>query len=166
MDGDGLGDVMYGAHTSDSHRGRVYLIFGSSMGPAVQAADVADVIFEGQGWSDHAGRSIAPAGDVDGDGRGDILVGARNAGDRVGRAYLVLGESVTTGVVDLGDSDMRFVGEAREDEAGYTVSSAGDVNGDGLDDILVASWQANSVEGGEEEDVGAGLAYLILVPSE
>jgi hypothetical protein len=66
----------------------------------------------------------------------------------------------------MGDADMRFIGEAYQDEAGYTVSSAGDVNGDGLDDILVASWQANSVEGGFEEDIGAGLAYLILVPSE
>jgi len=166
VDGDGLGDVMYGAHTSDNHRGRVYLIYGASMGPSLQAADEADVIFEGQGWSDHAGRSIAPAGEVDGDGRADLLIGARNAGDRIGRAYLILGESVSEGVIELGDADMRFIGEAREDEAGYTVSSAGDVNGDGLDDILVASWQANSVEGGGEEDVGAGLAYLILVPSE
>ena len=166
VDGDGLADIMYGAHTSDSSRGRVYLIYGSSLGPSLQAAEVAEVIFEGQNWADQAGRSIAPAGEVDGDDRADLLIGARNAGDRIGRAYLVLGDSLSEGVFDLGDSDMRFIGEERLDEAGYTVSSAGDVNGDGLDDILVGSWQANSVEGGGEEDSGAGLAYLILVPSE
>ena len=105
-------------------------------------------------------------GDVDGDGLADILIGARNAGDRHGRGYLVLGSSIRAGTFDLTDADMRFLGESRLDEAGYTVSSAGDVNGDGLHDILVASWQANSVEGGGEVDAGAGLAYLILVPSE
>ena len=157
---------MFGAHTTNSHQGRVYLIFGSSLGPSLQAAEAADVWFEGQGWADQSGRSIAPAGEVDGDDRADILIGARNAGDRVGRGYLILGSSVSAGVFDLTDSDMRFVGEQRLDEAGYTVSSAGDVNGDGLDDLLMASWQANSVEGGDEEDAGAGLAYLILVPSE
>ena len=166
VDGDGLADVMFGAHTSDSNRGRVYLIYGSSMGSSLQSADASDVIFECQNWSDHAGRSIAPAGEVDGDGRADLLIGARNAGDRKGRAYLVFGKSVSEGLFDLADADMRFLGEERQDEAGYTVSSAGDVNGDGLDDLLIGAWQANSVEGGDEEDAGAGLAYLILVPSE
>jgi len=163
VDGDGLADVMFGAHTSDSQRGRVYLIYGASLGLSVQSADVADVMFEGQNWSDQAGRTIGPAGEVDGDGRSDLLFGARNAGDRVGRAYLVLGESVSEGVFDLADADMRFIGEERLDEAGYTVSSAGDVNGDGLDDLLFGAWQGDAYG---DEASGPGLAYLVLVPSE
>jgi hypothetical protein len=113
-------------------------------------------------WSDQAGRSLAPAGDVDGDERADILIGARNAGDRIGHAYLVFGASVTSGTFELGDSDMRFIGEERLDEAGYTVSSAGDVNGDGLSDMLIGAWE------GDFDDVsaGAGRAYLLLAPSE
>jgi len=165
VDGDGLADVMFGAHTSDYNRGRIYLIYGSSLGPTLQEADVADVMIQGQMWADHAGRSIAPAGDVDGDGRGDILIGARNGGDRYGRAYLVLGKTLSEGVFDLADADMRFLGEERLDEAGYTVSSAGDVNADGLADILVGAWQAEYFEDAGE-DAGAGLAYLIMAPSE
>ena len=165
VDGDGLADVMFGAHTSDNNRGRIYLFYGSSMGPSLQAADVVDVLLQGQYYSDHAGRSIAPAGEVDGDGKADILVGARNGGDRYGRAYLVFGSSLSEGVFDLADADMRFLGEKRLDEAGYTVSTAGDVNGDGLDDILVGAWQAEYFEDGDE-DAGTGLAYLILAPSE
>jgi len=162
VDGDGLADIMFGAHTSDYERGRVYLIYGSSLGPALQSAAEADVMFEGHMWSDQAGRTIAAGGDVDADGLGDVLIGARNAGDRIGRAYLIYGASIAVGVFSLGDADVRFLGEERLDEAGYTVSSAGDVNGDGLDDVLIGAWQGNF----DGDAAGPGRAYLNLAPSE
>ncbi len=162
VDGDGLADIMFGAHTSDYERGRVYLIFGSSLGVSLQSAVEADVMFQGNMWADQAGRTIAPAGDVDGDGRGDVLIGARNAGDRIGRAYLVFGASIARGVFPLSEADVRFMGEERLDEAGYTVSSAGDVNGDGLDDVLIGAWQGNF----DGDSAGPGRAYLNLAPSE
>gem|GEM_PF-755533 len=163
VDADGLDDIAFGAHTTDSERGAVYLIRGASLGPSLQGASAADVRFQGQFWSDQAGRSVAPAGEVDGDGRADVLIGARSAGDRVGRAYLVMGASIDDGVMELQDSDVRFIGEERLDEAGYTVSTAGDVNGDGLSDLLFGAWQGDVHS---DEPIGPGKAYLVLVPSE
>ena len=83
MDGDGRADLLYGAHTSDDAGGRAYLILADSIGPALQSMDYADAVFKGEFPSDHAGRSLAPAGDVDGDGLADLIIGARNAGDLV-----------------------------------------------------------------------------------
>ena len=162
VDGDGRADLLFGAHTSDDAGGRSYLILADSIGPALQSMDYADAVFTGEYPSNHSGRSLAPAGDVDGDGLADLLIGARNAGDRVGRAYLYYGKSVTTGINPLGDADVRFIGEDAFDEAGYTVSSAGDVNGDGLSDLLISAWQGD-FDGTTD---GPGKAYLILAPSE
>jgi hypothetical protein len=95
---------------------------------------------------------------VDGDGLDDIFVGARNyeyisgAGysTGAGKAYLFLGTSagIATPLAAYG-----FLGENAGDHAGHSVSSAGDVNGDGLDDLLVGAPHAESNE---------GKAYLIL----
>jgi hypothetical protein len=94
----------------------------------------------GDGAEDRLGASIAPAGDVDGDGNDDVVVGApfNNSTDtRSGAAYLFTGP-VEDGEYDADDADLTLQGEGRGDWAGYSVAS-GDVNGDGNDDIIVGA---------------------------
>jgi hypothetical protein len=106
-----------------------------------------------------AGYSVAPAGDVDGDGHLDVLIGAdgRSAGgDRAGGAHLVRGP--VTGPVDLAAAAATLVGESPFDYAGFSVAGAGDVNADGYDDLLVGAW------GDDDAGVDAGAAYLLHGP--
>ena len=132
------------------------------LGPVTGAVDLgsADAKLIGENAFDWAGYSVSGAGDVDGDGLDDLFVGAPQnsaGGLEAGAAYLVLGP--VSRYVDLAVSaDATLVGEEALDEAGCSVSGAGDVDGDGLDDLLV---------GARESDAGAddaGAAFLVLGP--
>ena len=160
MDGDGLDDILVGAYGNDDggwwDAGKAYLILGASLGSTAEIdLSLADYSFVGEGAADNAGYSVSSAGDVDGDGLDDILVGAPTNGE--GKTYLILGASLgSTSRIDLSLADYSFVGRYNDDRVGHSVSSAGDVDGDGLDDILVG---ANHVDEGYSN---AGKTYLIL----
>ena len=106
---------------------------------------------------------VSRAGDVDGEGHDDLLIGAGvNGGNdegglSAGAAYLVLGP--VTGTLDLSLADAKFVGEEERDFAGASVSNAGDVDGNGNDDLLVGAG------GNDEGRFSAGAAYLVLGPT-
>ena len=164
VDGDGKDDVLIAAPYnggSDDWPGKVYLFLGRSLGStsSLNVAD-ADYTFTGENPNDNAGKSVSSAGDVDGDGKDDLLIGARwndSAGIEAGKVYLVLGESLgSTSNLSLGDADYTFAGEGSEDDAGHFVAGAGDVDGDGKDDLLVGA--PFNDDGGS----GAGRAYLVL----
>ena len=116
----------------------------------------ADAILLGEVGDDGAGISVSTAGDIDGDGHDDILVGAYAhdaGGTNAGAAYLLYGP--VYGSLDLSAADAKYIGEAPSDYAGYTVSAGGDLDGDGLDDLVVGAKREGS--GGYH----AGAAYLI-----
>ncbi len=117
----------------------------------------AGAMLVGEENMDYAGYAVA-AGDVDGDGLDEILVGAPyedKGGSNAGAAYLVQGPP--TGEVDLSDASAKLVGVGDDDHAGMSLA-AGDFDGDGLDDVLVGAPDEDS--GG----AGAGVAYLLRGP--
>jgi len=146
VDGDGYSDVLVGAYGTSSGQGRAYLYRGSASGLA--AAPAATLTDPATTTSDSFGYSVASAGDVDGDGYSDVLVGAYNTSGGQGRAYLYRGSAsglATTPAATLTDP------AAANDRFGFSVASAGDVDGDGYSDVLVGAYNTSS---------GQGRAYL------
>jgi FG-GAP-like repeat/FG-GAP repeat len=142
VNGDGYADVVVGAPLASGgslYEGRAYLYLGSASGLEPAPAWTAE------GDQDNAsfGWSVSSAGDVNGDGYGDVVVGARSysgASAYTGRAYVYLGSpaGLDTAAVWTVDSDQS------SSNFGFSVASAGDVDGDGYDDVLVgAPYYAN-----------------------
>ena len=161
VDGDGQPDLLVGAYGSDrgaDHAGVTYLLLQPPAGQ-LSLAD-ADAILVGEDVDDRSGRSVA-ACDTDGDGHDDILIGAPwqgAGGELAGAAYLVRGP--VTGTRDLSKADAKAIGEEPIDYLGHTVATAGDVDGDGLEDIVFSACGHDA--GGKT----AGAAYLLYSPME
>ena len=160
VDGGGLPDVLLGAPFTDQpgeSAGSAYVFFGETIvGGGTFHVGSADVILRGEATYDEAGRSVSAAGDVDGDGRGDLLVGSRWHNEPHpdgGRGYLLLGATVASGGTwSLADADVIFLADSSGDRLGSSVGPAGDVDGDGLADILI---------GGFGEDTGGEFAGAV-----
>jgi hypothetical protein len=161
-------EVLIGAYAADPHSlvsaGVTYLQHGSANTPSPVQLDLVDDEALGESPFDWSGISVAPAGDFDGDGRADFLIGAIGAdgnGSRSGRAYLVFGSSSEIpgllGAID-GTDGVRFEGEAPDDDAGRAVAAAGDVNGDGFDDIVIGAYRSDL---GEVVDEDFGRVYVV-----
>ena len=97
---------------------------------------IADVTFTGEAAGNSFGVSVSTAGDVNGDGFSDIIIGAQLYNSFTGRAYIYFGGAVMNNTVDLtikGDS-------TTVSHFGRSVSSAGDVNNDGYSDVIVGAF--------------------------
>jgi hypothetical protein len=161
VDGDGLDDLAVGAPGRDGAgvgAGAAYLLLGPRTGFVSLTA--ADTTLLGVTAGDAAGSALAAAGDVDGDGLADLLVGAPHADDSAaegGAAYLVLGP-LGTGHVDLDGSEAVFAGDFEGILVGSSVAGAGDVDADGFDDVVLGA------PGLEDSGAAVGAAYLLLGP--
>jgi hypothetical protein len=156
QNGDGVDDLLIASYGNGSV-GAVYLLFSPHSGE-YDLWD-ADVKLVGEATDDNAGRASAHAGDVDGDGYDDLIIGARGndrGGSGAGAAFLVLGP--VTADMSLVGADAVLVGENDTDSAGNAVAGAGDVNADGYDDLLIGaySWASGHTS--------YGAAYLMHGP--
>jgi len=141
---DGYDDILIGAEYNDTgaaNAGKAYLIFGKSAGwTADTPLASADASFYGEATDDNLGKAVSSAGDVNNDGFDDFLIGAPSADQWAGKAYLVLGKA-TGWAFDtaVSTADASFLGEAPYDYAGFTMSSAGDIDHDGNDEFMISA---------------------------
>ena len=185
VNGDGYDDLIIGAHGAGSMPpapgdydriagpGETYVVYGGASAPgsggvlALSALDGSNGFrLDGIDGGDDAGYSVSSAGDVNGDGYDDLIIGANQAapnGRSSGETYVVYGGASapdTAGVLALsaldGSNGFRLDGIDRGDRAGYSVSSAGDVNGDGYDDLIIGAYEADPGGNGN-----AGETYVV-----
>jgi hypothetical protein len=147
VNGDGFADLAVAARRAASGAGRVYIYLGGTAGIT---GTPAAALMAPEGGDNEFGFSLASAGDVNGDGYADLLVGQRYAPINSGRAYVYLGGPAglaTTPVTTLAPPD------GPNGRFGHAVSSAGDVNNDGYADVVIGASGVMSE---------AGRAYVYL----
>ncbi len=175
VNGDGIDDLIIGAHYADangSDAGESYVVFGgASVGssgeiPLSSLNGTNGFVINGIDAEDRSGYSVSCAGDVNGDGVDDLIIGAHRAdpnGDSSGESYIVFGGAGVgaSGAVKLAslDGSNGFVlnGIAVNDRSGASVSSAGDVNGDGVDDLIIGAFFADS-----SGNTNTGASYVVF----
>ncbi|MCO5274736.1 MAG: FG-GAP-like repeat-containing protein [Flavobacteriales bacterium] len=139
VNGDGYADVLVSNRGGLSSPGEVRMYLGGPTGLSATAAWTKT----GEHVDDRFGQGVASAGDVNGDGYSDVLVGApsfQRAGDPVGtwrgKVYLYLGSASGLATTPVWTKE----GEAAEARLGWSVASAGDVNGDGYSDVILGAY--------------------------
>lgn len=181
VNGDDIDDLVIGASSSDPNgritAGETYVVFGRDSGfPAqfelstlAQGNGTDGFVLNGVDPSDQSGFSVSAAGDVNADGLDDLIVGALRGSpggrNEAGESYVVFGR--TTGFpaefelssLATGDSSSGFVlnGVDADDRSGTRVSAAGDINGDGVADLIISATRADP--GGR---VNAGESYVVF----
>jgi hypothetical protein len=153
---DGYDDFVASAYLSDpsgrSAAGSVYVFQSPVSAGGVTAEAYMTVI--GGATSDNAGYSVSSGGDFDGDGTNDVLIGVPNldtGATNGGGAALFT--TITSGTVNVANADWLWTGTASSDYLGTSVGGGGDINGDGLDDVVLGAYAVGSTN--------TGVAYLL-----
>ena len=161
FDGDGRSDVIIGAPGESA----AYVIFGNERS-ALSDLSLSSGIdpkrglkIKGVGTGSGFGGSVNGAGDINGDEIDDVIIGASQAGS-TGKAYVIFGGENFASEIDLSgglgsQEGFSVIGASANDYLGAAVSCAGDVNGDGMSDLIVGAYGV---------DNNSGAVYLLFTP--
>jgi hypothetical protein len=161
VNGDGYDDVIAGAGgygAGEAGEGAAFIFLGSAAGIVGNDPASAHARLESD-QADANLRAVASAGDVNGDGYADVIVGAHNydAGlTNEGAAFIFLGSSTGIANGDPGNAHAQLEGNQASALMGLSVASAGDVNGDGYGDVIVAAYNYDA----GQTDEGAAFIFL------
>jgi hypothetical protein len=143
LNADGFDDVIVGMQSYDN--GHAYVFLGPIVGDIT--ATSAEAIWAQEEYGDYGGKAVGGDFDFDADGTPDYVMGSYYASTgssyEVGAAYLVYGPG--TGIdSNMSDADVKFYGSTSYAYFGDSLSTLGDTNGDGADDLAVGAWQNSS----------------------
>lgn len=145
VNGDGINDILIGTLEGNIRKGRAFIVYGRRDSFPYQSLANADVTLVGERAGETTGGTVAGAGDVNGDGYADVLIGATTYSvgqTNLGAVYLAYGP-IRSGsysldpYADNGLRVVRFDGIDRREQLGWVVRGVGDLDGDGYDDCLL-----------------------------
>lgn len=171
---DGIDDILIGAPDANNYTGQSYVVFGNNNRSWPAVINLVDLngnngfALNGIIPGDSSGLRVSGAGDVNGDNITDILIGAWGANDGAGEGYVVFGGNVSwPAVIDLsslnGSNGFAFNGIFPRVRRGVAVSGAGDVNGDGIDDIIIGASGVNDASGQSYVVFGSNVSWPAVI---